>query len=194
MRTEQAKVTPSQQFEAMDGFIRTLQDSICTALEAEDPERFREDQWQRPEGGGGRSRVLAGGATIEKGGVNVSRIHGELSEELAKQLQTERMPFAVCGLSLVIHPRSPRVPTTHMNVRYFETACRFKDNTCRFLPTLSALLGDDLPEVLPIDKLHDDEIEPLGALVDIEHLDNIGMFELGSGSCFSQKALYTQRG
>jgi len=122
MRTEQAKVTPSQQFEAMDGFIRTLQDSICTALEAEDPERFREDQWQRPEGGGGRSRVLAGGATIEKGGVNVSRIHGELSEELAKQLQTERMPFAVCGLSLVIHPRSPRVPTTHMNVRYFETA------------------------------------------------------------------------
>jgi len=105
----------------MDVFIRTLQDTICTALESEDSASFREDTWQRPEGGGGRSRVLEGGATIEKGGVNISRIHGEMSEELAQQLRAERTPFAVCGLSLVIHPRSPRVPTTHMNVRYFET-------------------------------------------------------------------------
>ena len=105
----------------MDVFIRTLQDTICTALESEDSASFREDTWQRPEGGGGCSRVLEGGATIEKGGVNISRIHGEMSEELAQQLRAERTPFAVCGLSLVIHPRSPRVPTTHMNVRYFET-------------------------------------------------------------------------
>lgn len=114
-------VTPLPPFEAMDVFIRTLQDTICTALESEDSASFREDTWQRPEGGGGRSRVLEGGATIEKGGVNISRIHGEMSEELAQQLRAERTPFAVCGLSLVIHPRSPRVPTTHMNVRYFET-------------------------------------------------------------------------
>lgn len=114
-------MTPSQQFEAMDVFIQLLQDTICAALEAEDSVSFREDTWQRPEGGGGCSRVLEGGATIEKGGVNISRIHGEMSEELAKQLRTERTPFAVCGLSLVIHPQSPRVPTTHMNVRYFET-------------------------------------------------------------------------
>ena len=105
----------------MDALIRKLQDTICTALESEDTAHFREDTWQRSEGGGGCSRVLEGGATIEKGGVNISRIHGEMSEALAKQLRTERVPFAVCGLSLVIHPQSPRVPTTHMNVRYFET-------------------------------------------------------------------------
>ena len=121
MHLRRENVTPLPPFEAMDVFIRTLQDTICTALESEDSASFREDTWQRPEGGGGRSRVLEGGATIEKGGVNISRIHGEMSEELAQQLRAERTPFAVCGLSLVIHPRSPRVPTTHMNVRYFET-------------------------------------------------------------------------
>ena len=83
----------------MDVFIQLLQDTICAALEAEDSVSFREDTWQRPEGGGGCSRVLEGGATIEKGGVNISRIHGEMSEELAKQLRTERTVCSVRTLA-----------------------------------------------------------------------------------------------
>src|SRR5207244_254861 len=98
-----------------------LQDTICSALEAQDgKERFREDQWERPGGGGGKARVLAGGAVFEKAGVNTSVVHGELPEALAKKMNVERAEFFAAGISLVIHPFSPRVPTVHANFRYFE--------------------------------------------------------------------------
>jgi coproporphyrinogen III oxidase len=112
----------SSTFQDMESYIRDLQNRICTGLEAFEPQaRFHEDRWEREAGGGGHTRVLANGETFDKGGVNISTVFGEMSPELAQQLQTEPRPFAACGLSLVIHPRSPRVPTVHMNVRYFET-------------------------------------------------------------------------
>jgi coproporphyrinogen III oxidase len=86
---------------------------------------FREDRWDRPGGGGGVSRVMSEGATFEKAGVNRSVVEGVLSPQLAQRLgahttATEESEFFVTGVSLVIHPRSPLIPTVHLNVRYFE--------------------------------------------------------------------------
>lgn len=103
----------------MRAFVEALQDEICAALEAQDGQaRFREDAWQRPGGGGGRTRVLEEGAVFEKAGVNTSAVFGELEEQFAKRLQGEGREFFACGISLVIHPRSPLVPTTHANYRF----------------------------------------------------------------------------
>src|SRR5262245_20316864 len=99
-------------------YFRGLQDTIVAALEGLDGSRFREDAWERPGGGGGRSRVLADGAVFEKAGVNFSDVHGEMSEEFAKQVPGEGRAFSACGVSLVLHPRSPRVPTVHANFRF----------------------------------------------------------------------------
>lgn len=99
--------------------FRALQDRICTALEALDGEgRFREDLWQREGGGGGRTRVLAEGGVFEKAGVNVSDVRGEMAPELARQVPGQGTAFTATGLSLVLHPRSPHVPTVHANWRY----------------------------------------------------------------------------
>lgn len=103
-------------------FFAALQDEICQAIEAVDGvARFREDLWEREGGGGGRSRVIEEGAVFEKGGVNFSAVDGLLPEELARRLggKGEREFFAT-GISLVLHPRSPHVPTVHANFRYFE--------------------------------------------------------------------------
>src|SRR5579871_3270546 len=100
-------------------YFRGLQDRICAALErADGTATFREDTWDRPGGGGGRSRVLADGAVIEKGGVNFSEVHGEFPPEFAKSLPGDGVKFTATGISLVIHPRSPLVPTVHANFRY----------------------------------------------------------------------------
>lgn len=100
-------------------FFRGLQDRICAALEAADgTARFREDSWQRPGGGGGRSRVIAEGAVFEKGGVNFSEVYGEFPADFAKSLPGDGTQFTATGVSLVLHPRSPRVPTVHANFRY----------------------------------------------------------------------------
>ncbi|MBA4064617.1 MAG: oxygen-dependent coproporphyrinogen oxidase [Isosphaera sp.] len=100
-------------------YFRELQDRICAALEAADGGgRFREDTWDRPGGGGGRSRVLENGAVVEKGGVNFSEVYGELTPEFAKQLPGDGLTFTAAGVSLVIHPRSPLIPTVHANFRY----------------------------------------------------------------------------
>jgi coproporphyrinogen III oxidase len=100
-------------------YFRTLQDKITTTLESIDAAgRFHEDTWQRDGGGGGRTRVIIEGGVFEKGGVNFSEVHGEMSEEFAKQLPGEGRKFTAAGISLVMHPRSPFVPTVHMNFRY----------------------------------------------------------------------------
>lgn len=100
-------------------YFRDLQDRICAALEALDGAgRFREDPWQRAGGGGGRTRVLAGGNVFEKAGVNFSDVAGQLSEEFARQVPGEGHDFTATGLSLVLHPRSPLVPTVHANFRF----------------------------------------------------------------------------
>ena len=81
---------------------------------------FQEDLWERPGGGGGRTRVIENGAVFEKGGVNISAVHGELPEAMQKMFGVENANFYACGLSMVIHPKSPMVPTVHANWRYFE--------------------------------------------------------------------------
>jgi coproporphyrinogen III oxidase len=102
-------------------FIHSLQDRICAALEQEDGlAKFFEDKWDRPEGGGGKTRVLANGNVFEKGGVNTSVVFGEVSDVMRKQLGVDGHRWFACGLSLVIHPLNPFVPTTHANWRYFE--------------------------------------------------------------------------
>jgi coproporphyrinogen III oxidase len=100
-------------------YFQQLQDLICAALEKLDGgDSFREDTWQRTEGGGGRSRVLTNGAVFEKAGVNFSDVHGELSPEFAAQIPGEGRRFTAAGISLVLHPRSPLVPTVHANFRF----------------------------------------------------------------------------
>jgi coproporphyrinogen III oxidase len=100
-------------------FLRGLQDRICAGLaKADGKADFREDTWERPGGGGGRSRVIADGAVFEKGGVNFSEVFGEFSPEFAKQIPGDGTKFTAVGVSLVVHPRSPLVPTVHANFRY----------------------------------------------------------------------------
>jgi coproporphyrinogen III oxidase len=102
-------------------YIHGLQDTICTALEAIDSKAtFREDRWQREEGGGGKSRVIENGGVFEKGGVNTSVVHGPLPLAMQQSFGVGDSNFFACGLSLVIHPLNPYVPTVHANWRYFE--------------------------------------------------------------------------
>jgi coproporphyrinogen III oxidase len=100
-------------------YFRSLQDRICSALEALDgPGRFREDAWRREGGGGGRTRVLVEGGVFEKGGVNFSEVFGEMSPEFAAHVPGQGREFTATGISLVLHPRSPMVPTVHANFRF----------------------------------------------------------------------------
>ncbi len=102
-------------------YIKQLQNRITITLEQEDGSAiFREDVWQRPGGGGGRTRVIEKGSIFEKGGVNISEVFGELPESMQKQLGVSHTDFFACGISLVIHPKSPMMPTAHANFRYFE--------------------------------------------------------------------------
>ncbi|HET9594972.1 MAG TPA: oxygen-dependent coproporphyrinogen oxidase [Anaeromyxobacteraceae bacterium] len=106
-------------------FLEALQDEICGALEALDGSaRFGRDAWQRPGGGGGVTRVLQDGAVLEKAGVGFSHVSGELPEAFARRLQGEGREFAAVGLSLVLHPRSPMVPTTHANYRFIRQGAK----------------------------------------------------------------------
>src|SRR5713101_8471441 len=100
-------------------FFQQLQDQICAALEVLDSRApFHEDTWQRAGGGGGRTRVLTDGVVFEKAGINFSEVWGELSPEFAAQIPGEGRHFTATGISLVLHPRSPLVPTVHANFRY----------------------------------------------------------------------------
>ena len=102
-------------------YIQNLQDTISSKLETIDGKaKFKEDIWKRPEGGGGRTRVIENGAVFEKGGVNISAVHGELPETMQKHFGVSDANFFACGLSLVLHPKNPMVPTVHANWRYFE--------------------------------------------------------------------------
>lgn len=102
-------------------YIETLQDEICSALEEIDGKaKFREDNWERDGGGGGRTRVIEKGEVFEKGGVNISTVYGELPDPIKKHFNVEQGWFWAGGISLVIHPESPMVPTVHANFRYFE--------------------------------------------------------------------------
>lgn len=102
-------------------YIQTLQDKITAELERVDGQAtFRQDLWERPEGGGGRTRVIENGTVFEKGGVNISAVHGSLPQAMQTYFKVGNVDFFACGLSLVIHPKNPMVPTVHANWRYFE--------------------------------------------------------------------------
>lgn len=102
-------------------YIQQLQDIITAKLEAVDGKAtFRQDLWERPEGGGGRTRVIENGNVFEKGGVNISAVHGPLPKAMQSYFNVGDVDFFACGLSLVIHPKNPFVPTVHANWRYFE--------------------------------------------------------------------------
>ncbi len=102
-------------------YIQNLQDIITAKLEEVDGKaKFQEDIWKRPEGGGGRTRVIENGGVFEKGGVNISGVHGELPKSMQTYFGVADADFFACGLSLVLHPKNPMVPTVHANWRYFE--------------------------------------------------------------------------
>jgi coproporphyrinogen III oxidase len=117
--------------ESITAWLRALQDEICQALaEADGKGKFTDDNWDRPEGGGGRSRVMREGRVIEKGGVMFSAVHGEAPDFLVKEVDpgsdvsgdAVRPAFYATGVSIVIHPANPHVSIIHMNIRYFEMA------------------------------------------------------------------------
>lgn len=102
-------------------FIQQLQNNICAGLEEVDGQTtFIEDRWERAEGGGGITKVISNGAVFEKGGVNTSVVHGTLPVAMQQAFGVGESNFFACGLSLVIHPLNPYVPTVHANWRYFE--------------------------------------------------------------------------
>lgn len=107
--------------DAVKAYLLGLQDAICNALAAEDGCGFREDAWQRPGGGGGRSRVLEQGNVFEKAGVNFSHVFGDglPASATAQRPELVGRRFQALGVSLVIHPRNPYAPTSHANVRFF---------------------------------------------------------------------------
>jgi coproporphyrinogen III oxidase len=105
----------------ISSWFQGLQDNICKELEkADGVAKFKEDKWERPGGGGGRSRILTEGRVIEKGGVNFSAVHGTLPEKISEALKVNSAEFFATGVSIVMHPVNPFVPIIHMNVRYFE--------------------------------------------------------------------------
>ena len=108
--------------QAVKAFLLQLQDKICAGLAAADGTgQFIEDSWDRAEGGGGRSRVMRNGSVIEQGGVNFSHVHGDAMPASATAYRPELAgrSFEAMGVSLVIHPHNPHVPTSHANVRFF---------------------------------------------------------------------------
>lgn len=111
----------SNMSEKFSTLVRDLQNQICRKLEAQDTRgKFIEDVWQRADGGGGITRILERGHVIEKGGVNTSAVFGPLTDAIRKQLKLDGTEFFATGISLVIHPINPMVPTVHANFRYFE--------------------------------------------------------------------------
>lgn len=104
----------------LNSFCLNLQDTICQQLSTVDGTEFVEDSWQREAGGGGRSRVLRNGGVFEQAGVNFSHVHGEAmpASATAHRPELAGRSFEAMGVSLVVHPHNPYVPTSHANVRF----------------------------------------------------------------------------
>nr|XP_022911481.1 oxygen-dependent coproporphyrinogen-III oxidase [Onthophagus taurus] len=120
---------PNDMKSRMELMILRVQEEVCRALENEEEngKKFTVDRWERKEGGGGITCVLQDGKVFEKAGVNISVVHGQLTPNAiammrarGKKLSQDRLPFFAAGISSVIHPRNPHVPTIHFNYRYFE--------------------------------------------------------------------------
>ncbi len=115
-------MTDETHVDAVRSYLRSLQQQICTTLEQADGKAgFSADAWTRPEGGGGESRVMSEGGVFEKAGVGFSEVHGDTLPPSATRARPELAGrgFRAMGVSVVIHPRNPYVPTSHANVRFF---------------------------------------------------------------------------
>ena len=108
----------SEMFARAAEYFAELQERICVGLRRLEPNPFREDVWRHAHEGGGRTRVLCAGKFFEKGGVNYSRVVGRFPEEFAGQIPGEGLDFRATGVSLVLHPWNPHVPTVHANFRF----------------------------------------------------------------------------
>jgi coproporphyrinogen III oxidase len=114
---------PSDSRERVSAWLKSFQENVCAGLTAADGgAQFQEDSWERPEGGGGRSRVMREGAVFEQGGVNFSEVWGDkLPPSILKQRpEAAGHRFYATGTSMVLHPKNPYIPTVHLNYRYFE--------------------------------------------------------------------------
>lgn len=126
----------------MEMMIMKIQRDFCRALENEEDPRYKflVDRWTRAEGGGGITCVLQDGTTFEKAGVNISVVHGKIPPQAVAQMNArgkklpegKEMPFFACGVSSVVHPRNPNIPTIHFNFRYFEVVESEEDNRKRW--------------------------------------------------------------
>jgi len=188
--------------------MKHIQDSICTGLEVADGEgKFREDSWEREEGGGGRSRVMREGNVLEQGGVNFSEVWGT---QLPPSIITQRPEaaghgFFATGTSLVLHPRNPYVPTVHLNYRYFEAGpvwwfgggidltpyYPFAEDAVHFHTTLKNACDNHHPEYYPTFKRwcdeyfhlkHRGESRGIGGIF-FDYQDSHGKLYGGSNSC-----------
>ena len=165
---------PEDSKQQVGDFLRGLQDSICDKLEAVDGKQtFREDSWDRSEGGGGRSRVLREGNLLEQGGVNFSEVWGsKLPPSILKQRpEAAGHGFYATGTSMVLHPRNPYVPTVHLNYRYFEAGpvwwfgggidltpyYPFAEDVVHFHQTMQAACDQHHPQYYPVFKPWCDE-------------------------------------
>ncbi|MBK7012626.1 MAG: oxygen-dependent coproporphyrinogen oxidase [Xanthomonadales bacterium] len=120
----------SNRLQLVEAYLDGLQNRICAAIESADGgARFREDLWQRNEGGGGRTRILSDGEVFEQAGIGFSKVSGTTLPPSATQHRPELAGrnWTATGVSLVFHPRNPYVPTTHMNVRFFEARADGKE-------------------------------------------------------------------
>lgn len=167
--------TPPQDSQArVSQFMQQLQDEICQKLEVVDGKgKFREDSWKRPEGGGGRSRVIREGDIFEQGGVNFSEVWGDrLPPSILQQRpEAEGHGFYATGTSMVLHPRSPYIPTVHLNYRYFEAGpvwwfgggadltpyYPFAEDAAHFHKTFKATCHENHPEYYSVFKPWCDE-------------------------------------
>lgn len=154
----------------MNQLARKIQDEVCAAVQDLDSGQFDVHTWERPGGGGGESRVLQDSDVFEKAGVNVSAVHGTLSEEAMQAMRQRRGPvadpsFFATGVSLVLHPRNPFCPTVHANFRFFDLAngqhwwfgggadltpaYLFEEDARHFHATLKGACDDHSPEYYP---------------------------------------------
>ncbi|MGB3405253.1 MAG: oxygen-dependent coproporphyrinogen oxidase [Microcoleaceae cyanobacterium] len=167
-------VPPTDSQSRVSQFMKQIQDEICQGLEETDGTgQFIEESWQRPEGGGGRSRVMKEGDVLEQGGVNFSEVWGEQLPPsiLAQRPEAKGHGFYATGTSMVLHPRNPFIPTVHLNYRYFEAGpvwwfgggidltpyYPFAEDAAHFHQTLKAACDQHHPEYYAVFKRWCDE-------------------------------------
>ncbi len=185
--------------------VEALQDAICERLEALDGRaRFVETRWERPGGGGGRTRVLEGGQLFEKAGVNVSAVFGEVPPALAGSMAGDGDSFFATGVSLVLHPVNPHVPTTHANFRYIERGgagwfgggadltpyVLYEEDARHFHETLGAACDAHDPAFYPRFKTWCDEYFYLPHRAEARGIGGIFFDHVGPGDAHDADALY----